>query len=208
MRLMHVARKHHMDACTDTSSARTGGSANKVLLLTAEFNLHSETQNLPDNMQNVELHSFTTEIVWTHTAGQPLTTVLAVVTAKQTSPLWCPMQLCVFFCFFYMQTVQGCKLCFRTSLHSLVKVTSFIGAKRVEGGHDKLPIKGAARQQPLSLLGVARVGVLYKHLLDTQRTHGWALGRKTGWMSTLWLCRVFAADVCFRCAVSSSAATF
>lgn len=58
---------------------------------------------------------------------------------------------------------------FRTSLHSLVQVTSFIGAERVKGGHDKLPVKGAARQQPLSLFGVAGVGVLYEDLADTQK---------------------------------------
>lgn len=54
-----------------------------------------------------------------------------------------------------------------SSLHSLVQVTSFIGAEGVEGGHDKLPVKGAARQQPLSLFGVTGVGVLHKHLVDT-----------------------------------------
>lgn len=70
--------------------------------------------------------------------------------------------------FFFMQTVQRCKLSFRTSLHSLVQVTSFIGAERVEGGDNKLPIEGAARQQPLSLFGVTGVGILYKHLVDTQ----------------------------------------
>ncbi len=84
-----------------------------------------------------------------------------------TPPLRWPVQLC-----FFMRTVQRCKLSFRTSLHSLVQVPSFVGAERVEGGHNKLPIKGAARQQPLSLFGVTGVGILYKDLADTQTTCG------------------------------------
>lgn len=56
----------------------------------------------------------------------------------------------------------------RASLHRLVEVTSFVGAQRVEGGHHKLPVKGPARQQALSLFGVAGVGVLHKHLKVTE----------------------------------------
>lgn len=56
----------------------------------------------------------------------------------------------------------------QTSLHGLVQITSFIGAQWIEGGHNKLPIKGAARQQALGFFGVAGVGVLHKHLLETK----------------------------------------
>lgn len=51
------------------------------------------------------------------------------------------------------------------SLNSLIQVTSFVGTQRVEGGNNKLPIKGASHQQPLSLFGVAGIGILYKNLL-------------------------------------------
>lgn len=73
---------------------------------------------------------------------------------------------------FIMQTKQRYKLSFRTSLHSLIQVPSFIGAEGIEGSHNKLPVKGAARQQPLSLFGVTGVGVLDKHLVDRQSTRG------------------------------------
>lgn len=68
--------------------------------------------------------------------------------------------------------MQKCKLSFRVSLHCLVQVTSFIGAERVESGHDKLPIKGSASQQPLSFFGVTGVSILDKHLGHTQKTCG------------------------------------
>lgn len=166
-------RSTNMDACTDTNSARTGGSANKSVAPRSrvQFTLCMKCRIYritcrTSNYTHSQLKWFEHILQGSH--SRPCWLWL-FFKGRQTSPLWCPMQLCFFF---FMQTVQGCKLCFRTSLHSLVKVTSFIGAKRVEGGHNKLPIKGAARQQPLSLFGVARVGVLYKHLLDTQRTHG------------------------------------
>lgn len=57
----------------------------------------------------------------------------------------------------------------KPSLHRLVQVTSSVGAERVEGGHNKLPVEGASRQQPLSLFGVTGVGVLYKHLMATHK---------------------------------------
>lgn len=61
----------------------------------------------------------------------------------------------------------------KRSLHSLIQVTSFIGAEGVEGGNDKLPIKSAARQQPLSLFGVAGVGVFNKDLVKTHTHVPW-----------------------------------
>lgn len=120
-------------------------------------------------MQNFELHSFTAEIVCHMLQGSQ---------SRQGDKRLPSGALCNCVCFFlykyyfFHENSAGRKVGDRTSLHSLVEVTSFVGAKRVEGGHNKLPIKGAARQQPLSLFGVTRVGVLYKHLLDTQRTCG------------------------------------
>lgn len=88
-----------------------------------------------------------------------------------------------------------CKLCwgvnwgFKSSLDSLIEVTSFIGAQRVEGSHDKLPIEGAACQQPLSLFAVAGVGILHKHL--------WTEGK---WRFSGCFCLYFTAmlNTCFQ----------
>lgn len=64
---------------------------------------------------------------------------------------------------------SGCRGTGCSSLHRLVEVTSFVGAQRVEGGHHKPPIEGAASQQPLRFFGVAGVGVLHKHLVVKKR---------------------------------------
>lgn len=152
-------------------------------LLTAESNLHSAwnteltVENHMDNMQNFELHSFTTEIIWTQTAVNAWLCVGCSYFNREIN--FSPV-VSYAIVFSSMQTEQRCKLSFSPSLHGLVQVSPFIGAKRVEGGHNKLPIKGAARQQPLSLFGVTGVGVLYKHLLDTHRTCGWVIGWMTG----------------------------
>lgn len=151
------------------------------MLLTAEFNLHSAwnteftVENHMDNMQNFELHSFTIEIIWTQTA---VNAWLCVGCSYFYREINSPVSYAIVFS--SMQTEQRCKLSSSPSLYSLVQVSPFIGAKRVEGGHNKLPIKGAARQQPLSLFGVTGVGVLYKHLLDTHRTCRWVSGWMTG----------------------------
>lgn len=157
--------------CTGESSVQTEGSRNNVALCSIPFTLCT-LENHMDNMQNFELHSFTSEIIWTQAAVQPHDCVLAAVLPAVTSAV------------FPMQTEQRCKLSFSTSLHRLVQVPPFIGAKRVEGGHNKLPIKGAACQQPLGLFGVTGVGILHKHLVDTQRSCGWVYEWMTGWIHT------------------------
>lgn len=119
-----------------------------------------------DNMQNVSLHLLI--LKWILRALN-CTVTTRTLRLKRELFLTCGTRQ---FFFLNMQTMQRCKWSFRTSLHCLVQVTSFIGAERVEGGHNKLPIKGAAGQQPLSFFGVTGVSVLYKHLVDTRKTCG------------------------------------
>lgn len=56
-----------------------------------------------------------------------------------------------------------------TLLHGLVQVASLVGTQRVESGHNKFPIEGSARQQPLGLFGVSSICILNKHLRNTNK---------------------------------------
>lgn len=122
------------------------------------------------NMQNFKLQSLMAECI----AGRPLVTwvVFVIFIGRK--------QLSLSFVVPYAGGLfhARCKLSLRTSLHSLVQVTSFVRAERVKGGHNKLPVEGAACEQPLGLFGVTGVGILHKNLSfpwvllgDEQRNH-------------------------------------
>lgn len=91
-----------------------------------------------DNMQNIK---------YTHrslTAGQLLMTVFFCHYFKGKDLFLCSMPYTAAFVLFIF-FMPKCKLNFRTSLHSLVQITSFVSAEWVEGGYHKLPIESAAR---------------------------------------------------------------